>query len=111
MMTTLPNSGVLPGVDADLMSLFGDVISKATSAHDRHVDLDESAWAAIVEAGVDRLTSSEGAGATWLEAAQLLRSTAAAGVAVPVAENDLMAGWLCDAVGLGITDGISTFGF
>lgn len=111
-MTSLHEGGVLPPIDDDLTDLFRDLFAASGSeSHGRLVDLDAAQWAAIVEAGLDRLTSPHGAEASWLEAAALLRFSAAAGAAIPYAENDLIAGWAADAAGLPVIDGLSTLGF
>ncbi|WP_354056098.1 acyl-CoA dehydrogenase family protein [Dietzia sp. 2505] len=60
-------------------------------------------WQALSEVGIGRLTAPEdtgGSGAGWAEAATLVRLSAAAGVAVPYAETDLVAGPLRRAAGL-----------
>lgn len=109
MMAMPQKSGVLPDPDPELVTLFDDLMTRAEHTLTRDVALDEKVWDAIVESGVDRLTSPGGAGASWLEATQLLR--AATGVAVPVAEHDLLAGWVADCAGLGDVTGISSLGF
>lgn len=104
-------SGVLPSIDADLAGLFDDLVSRSKADHAAEVSLDLRVWNAVAEAGVERLTSPNGAGATWLEAAHLLRASSAAGVVIPIAENDLMAGWAADITKLEPLGGISTLGF
>lgn len=80
-------------VDPDLQNLMDDVVSGFSGP-----DIDpapEAVWATLSEVGLARLTASEesgGSGAGWSEAAALLRTLAAAGVAVPYAETDLLAG-------------------
>ncbi len=60
-------------------------------------------WSHLTDLGLTRLTGPEesgGSGAGWLEAAELLRAAAANGVRIPLAEHDLLAGWLLDTAGL-----------
>ena len=89
------------GVDADLVAMMGDVLAQFTGPA---VEPDAAAvWHALSEVGLARLTAPEdsgGSGAGWAEAATLLRLSAAAGVAVPYAETDLVVGPLRRAAGL-----------
>src|SRR5699024_7572529 len=65
-------------------------------------------WATLTEVGLARLTAPEesgGSGAGWSEAAALLRTLAAAGVAAPYAETDLLAGPVRRAAGLDDSSG------
>ena len=53
--------------------------------------------------GLVRLTGPEetgGSGAGWVEAAELLSAAVRHGVRMPLAENDLLAGWLLEAAGM-----------
>jgi len=65
-------------------------------------NIDIEVWDLLVELGLTRLTGTgdDGGEATWIEAAALLQSASSNGVPVPLAENDLLAGWLLDQVGL-----------
>jgi acyl-CoA dehydrogenase len=56
-------------------------------------------WAKLEESGLTRLTAA-GSGAGWVEAAGLLRAAARHAASVPVAENDVLAGWLVEQAGL-----------
>ena len=88
-------------VDEDLRAMLADVLS-GFSGPDVRPDPD-AVWSALRTVGVARLTAPEeagGAGAGWVEAAALLRIAAAAGVAVPYAETDLLAGPLRRAAGV-----------
>lgn len=98
---TLNTSSVTLAVDEDLTALFTDIVA----GHSRPgVQPDpEALWSTLREAGLARLTAPEqvgGSGAGWAEAAALLRITAAAGVPVPYAETDLLAGPLRRAAGV-----------
>lgn len=67
------------------------------------VDLDRALWGRLEELGLTRLTGSEasgGSGAGWIEAAALLGLAAGAAAPVPLAEHDLLGGWLLEAAGL-----------
>jgi acyl-CoA dehydrogenase len=60
---------------------------------------DREAWKRLEDAGLTRLTGREavgGAGASWQEAGVLLSSIGRTAADVPVAEHDLLAGWLLD---------------
>lgn len=88
-------------VDPDLQNLMDDLVS-GFSGPDVTPDPD-AVWATLTEVGLARLTAPEesgGSGAGWPEAAALLRTLAAAGVAVPYAETDLLAGPMRRAAGL-----------
>lgn len=88
-------------VDSDLEAMIADVLSGYSGPD---VEPDHAAvWETLREVGLARLTAPEeagGSGAGWAEAAALLRAAAAAGVAVPFAETDLLAGPLRRAAGL-----------
>lgn len=88
-------------VDPDLEAMIADVLS-GFSGPDTEPD-HERVWETLREVGLARLTAPEesgGSGAGWVEAAALLRAAAEAGVAVPYAETDLLAGPLRRAAGL-----------
>ncbi|MEZ5209829.1 acyl-CoA dehydrogenase family protein [Gordonia sp. (in: high G+C Gram-positive bacteria)] len=81
----------------------------------RHEDsgmgFNSSAWAALAEAGLTRLTAPAtegGSGAGWPEAAALLVTLAEHAVPLPVAENDLLAGWLLRRAGRAVDDSVRT---
>lgn len=98
---TTTDSTVDLTVDPDLQALMDDIVSGHSGAD---VEPDPQAvWDTLAEVGLARLTTPEshgGSGAGWAEAAALLRTFAAAGVAVPYAETDLFAGPLRRAAGL-----------
>ena len=90
-----------PDVDEDLLTMMGDVLAAHNGA-DAKPD-PAAVWQSLVEVGLARLTAPEaggGSGAGWAEAAALLRMSAAAGVAVPYAETDLVVGPLRRAAAL-----------
>lgn len=88
-------------VDPDLESMIDDVLSRFSGPD---VEPDHTqVWETLREVGLARLTAPEdggGSGAGWAEAAAVLRAAAAAGVAVPFAETDLLAGPLRRAAGV-----------
>ncbi|MCT1515643.1 acyl-CoA/acyl-ACP dehydrogenase [Dietzia cercidiphylli] len=93
--------GVGLEIDRDLESMMADVLAQFSGPTARP---DSAAvWRSLSEVGIGRLTAPEdtgGSGAGWAEAATLLRLSAAAGVAVPYAETDLVVGPLRRAAGL-----------
>ncbi|TDE39234.1 acyl-CoA dehydrogenase family protein [Actinomadura sp. 6K520] len=90
-------------VDGDLERLFRDVFTDwrdTRPAATLQVSVDRDLWRTLEELGLTRLTSGEEAAAGWVEAAALLRAAAGAAAPVPLAEHDLLAGWLLDRAGL-----------
>lgn len=86
-------------IDSDIEGLFTEVLGawrEKRGTSELNVELDRNLWATLEELGLTRLTGAEGSGATWIEAAGLLRAAAAHGAPVPLAENDLLAGWLLE---------------
>ncbi|MCV7108074.1 hypothetical protein H7H74_20095, partial [Mycolicibacterium chitae] len=61
---------------------------------------DAEAWAALEDTGLSRLTSTPDLEAGPTEAAIVLRGLARHAVAAPIAETDVLAGWLAAAAGL-----------
>lgn len=64
--------------------------------------LDRTAWRHLEDAGLTRLLSPGDSGAGPREVAVVLRALARHGVTAPVAETDLLAGWLATAAGVGV---------
>ncbi|MFN3601038.1 MAG: acyl-CoA dehydrogenase family protein [Dietzia sp.] len=88
-------------VDEALESMMADVLAQFSGPTTRPDAV--AVWEALTEVGIGRLTAPEesgGSGAGWAEASALLRLSAAAGVAVPYAETDLVVGPLRRAAGL-----------
>ncbi len=80
-----------------------EMIDGVFAEHGRDADL----WSRLDGLGLVRLTGTEasgGSGAGWYEAAELLSAAVRHGVRIPLAEHDLLAGWLLEATGLP-TDG------
>lgn len=93
-------------VDPDLATLMRDVLggdlADRLGQGGRGVTLDREAWGRLAGLGLVALTTPEehgGSGAGWLEAAALLGESAAAARHLPLAETDLMAGWLLREAG------------
>lgn len=97
-------------LDPELAALFVQVFDDYRSTHGPagpERDFDPDLWATLAELGLTRLTAPEaegGSGATWAEAAALLAAAAGAAAPVPLAENDLLAGWLLRVAGAPATD-------
>ncbi len=62
--------------------------------------LDTAAWRHLEDSGLTRLDSTADSGAGPREVAVILRSLARHGVTVPLAETDVLAGWLAATAGL-----------
>ena len=65
-------------------------------------DFDDALWRNLEETGLSRLTSSQDAGPA--EAAIVLSGLARHAGAVPIAETDLLAGWLAGTAGVDVPD-------
>ncbi|GAA1378822.1 acyl-CoA dehydrogenase family protein [Pseudonocardia kongjuensis] len=66
--------------------------------------LDAAAWKACAESGLTTLTDPE-VGGTLEDSAVLLEAAGAWAARVPLAETDLLGGWLARAAGLAVPDG------
>ncbi|WP_067662249.1 acyl-CoA dehydrogenase family protein [Nocardia miyunensis] len=103
-----------PLIDPELVALFDSVFTAHRDVHTAPggcVELDRDLWKVLEELGLARLTGAEshgGSGADWHAASALLGSAASAAVAIPVAEHDLLAGWLLETAGLPMTPGLRT---
>lgn len=92
--------------DPDLVATIRQVVAAHAPAPrdpEAGVALDGTLWEELEALGLARLTGAEsdgGSGAGWHESAALLTELAAAAVALPVGEHDLLAGWLLHAAGL-----------
>ena len=93
-------------VDPDLVEMMRAVLtSAAPRAQDlaRRIELDTSLWASLDNLGLVRLTEPEtsgGSGAGWHESAALIGLCAENGLALPLGEHDLLAGWLLSRAGV-----------
>jgi acyl-CoA dehydrogenase len=99
-----------PDLVAVLTDLFDDYrATRPTPA--AAVDLDRGLWQRLGQLGMTRLTGSEaagGSGGSWVDAAALLGLAAGAGAPVPLAEHDVLGGWLLEAAGLPNDGGLRT---
>lgn len=114
-MTSI-DAGRAGTVDPDLLEMMEALFTKFRKdavSPESEVTLDRELWSALTELGLSRLTGAEengGSEASWYEAASLLSAAAAAAVPAPLAENDLLAGWLLDSAGLRSEHAVCTAG-
>lgn len=95
-------------VDNDLVEMMNAVFTDYRKTHTptRPVLRDVELWSALDQLGLVRLSGSEGSGgsgASWYESAELISAAVRNGVRTPVAEHDLLACWLLEAVGAPVT--------
>ncbi|KWX56991.1 acyl-CoA dehydrogenase family protein [Mycobacterium sp. NAZ190054] len=99
-------------IDPELEAMIESLFSRhASRRDDPSAESDVPLWATLEELGLTRLTAPEdddGSGATWREAAALLSAMAYHDVQLPIAEHDLLAGWLLQRAGLDMPPGITT---
>ncbi|MCV7365788.1 acyl-CoA dehydrogenase [Mycolicibacterium neworleansense] len=92
--------------------VFSDYRKTAPTARPgERITYDRALWQRLHALGLVRLTGTEesgGSGASWFEAAELLSAAVRHGVRIPLAEHDLLAGWLLETVGLPIDDAVRT---
>lgn len=91
------------GVDPALVEMMDAVFAEHRG--------DPALWQQLDKLGLVRLTGREdvgGSGAGWYEAAELLSAAVRHGVRVPLAEHDLLACWLLDAIGLPSSGAVRT---
>lgn len=114
MNDTMTGSYAADPVDADLVATMRDVLaSGAPTARSTETGIafDAGLWARLSDLGLARLTGSEsagGSGAGWREAAALLTEAAGLAVSLPLAEHDLLAGWLLEEAGLPVDEALRT---
>lgn len=92
--------------DSELVEMMSAVFAAHREQHEPGEGVAEL-WGRLDELGLVRLTGSEesgGSGAGWAEAVELLRAAVWNGVRIPLAEHDLLAGWLLGTVGLPVGD-------
>jgi acyl-CoA dehydrogenase len=92
--------------NAELRRLVDDIgrtSSEARLGQRRLPELfDDAAWRNLEDTGLSRLTTTPDLGAGPVEAAIVLRGLARHAVAAPVAETDLLAGWLASTTGVDV---------
>ena len=97
-------------VDQELSEMMSAVFARHREENEPADDVatwDTDLWNQLGGLGLTRLTGLEesgGSGAGWFEAAELLRAAAWNGVRLPLAEHDLLAGWLLETAGLPVDD-------
>lgn len=107
-------SGNVLAVDEDLAAMLDAVFSGYREGHPHEggrASLDRTFWAELAELGLVRLTGSEdsgGSGSGWADATALMQAAVRHAVRMPLAENDLLAGWLAGEAGFVRDDGIRT---
>ncbi|KUI01182.1 acyl-CoA dehydrogenase [Mycolicibacterium acapulense] len=101
----------MTGVDPALVDMMDAVFAEYRETNSSAAGFDPALWQQLAELGLARLTGPEesgGSGAGWYEAAELLAAAVRHGVRVPVAEHDLLACWLLNALGLPSTAAVRT---
>lgn len=90
----------------DLRRLAGDIGERSFDDRIGHRSLpdafDRTAWSHLEDAGLTRLESTAESGGGPVEVAVILRALARYAVTVPLAETDLLAGWLAARAGMDI---------
>lgn len=91
-------------IDPDLVKLIGAVFADYRETHPPTgpITRDTQLWWKLEQLGLVRLSGSEssgGSGAGWYEAAELISAAVRHGVRAPLAEHDVLACWLLEAVG------------
>lgn len=100
-------------VDADLIDMIDSFLAAYRRNHPLQgaVALDTELWSSLDDLGLVRLTGASdngGSGAGWAEAAELIAAAVRHGVRVPLAEHDLLACWMLEAVGLPVDGAVRT---
>lgn len=102
--------GPLSGTDdfAELRRLAEDIGARSFDERIGHRglpdDFDATAWRHLDDAGLTRLSSDPESGGSTTELALVLRALARHAVTVPLAETDVLAGWLAGQAGLDVPD-------
>lgn len=92
----------------ELRQLAEDIGERSFDARIGHRSLpdafDSTAWRHLEEAGLTRLTSDPESGGSPRELALVLRALARHAVTVPLAETDVLAGWLAARAGIDVPE-------
>jgi acyl-CoA dehydrogenase len=118
LMSVLRGGVFAGGTDdlTDLRQLADDICERSFEDRIGHRALpdalDTSAWGHLEDAGLTRLLSTDDSGGGPAETAVVLRMLARHAVSVPVAETDVLAGWLAATAGIDVPqDGPLTVAF
>ena len=110
-MTNALSGGVFGSAADDLTELRNLVDEIGASSFEARIgnrslpdSFDTAAWRHLEDAGLTRLASADDSGGGPVEAAVVLRALARHAVTVPLAETDLLAGWLAGRSGLDVPD-------
>lgn len=109
-MSVLSGGVFASGTDdlTDLRNLVDDIGARSFDAKIGHRSLpdafDATAWGHLEDAGLTRLDSTTDSGGGPVEVALVLRSLARHAVTVPLAETDVLAGWLATRAGLDVPE-------
>jgi acyl-CoA dehydrogenase len=107
-MSVLRGGVFTSGTDdlTDLRQLVDDIGERSFQARIGHRalpdELDTVAWSHLEDAGLTRLLSTDDSGGGPAETAVVLRALARHAVSVPVAETDVLAGWLAASAGVDV---------
>jgi len=96
-------------IDAEVRQLFDSVMSDWRARRpspEVAVRPDRELWDTLVELGLTDLSRAEDA--DWWTSAELLRAAARHAAPLPLAEHDLLAGWLAKGAGLKTGEGMRT---
>lgn len=109
-MSVLSGGVFTSGADdlSDLRRLVDDIGERSFEDRIGHRGLpdplDTAAWRNLEDSGLTRLSSTADSGAGPREVAVILRALARHGVTVPLAETDVLAGWLAVTAGVAVPD-------
>ncbi|MBA4023593.1 MAG: acyl-CoA dehydrogenase [Gordonia sp.] len=98
---------MMSGPNHELAELLSSLFGRHVDSDPHSAGIDQNLWTTLRETGLDRLTGGpdrEGGEAGWAESALLLCAVGANAARVPVAENDVLAGWLLDTAGIAARD-------
>jgi len=96
----------VPRPDADVVAMLRSLFTEYRVTRPEPtvaVDFDADLWRQLDDLDLTRLTGDDsrgGSGASWLEASALLGVAAAAAAPIPLAEHDVLGGWLLEVAGM-----------
>lgn len=106
-------AGNADDIDPELITMIDAVFADYRETHSPtgSVTRDTELWSSLDQLGLVRLSGSElsgGSGAGWYESAALVTAAVRHGVRTPLAEHDMLACWLLEAVGAPIDQAART---